>query len=228
MGTITGLDANGTILWYNDAMRSIIPYADNVVGENIDELIGDEIKSNLFSSEPVRIGNGVYATEGFTVSENNGGLYIIMLTDVTALREVEKRYSEERVAVAYIAIDNVEDVLQYVHEEYRDAVAVVDGKIKNWANSVNAVLKSYDNDKYVMLFDSKYLESFSGFESYATKNLFFLVYSFISLNSFICKSPFPMVHALSKFILIIVLQILFSWQSLQTYAMTTVRLFFVV
>ena len=160
LSPIIALDANGTILWYNDRMRSIIPYADNVVGENIDELIGDEIKSNLFSSEPVRIGNGVYATEGFTVSENNGGLYIIMLTDVTALREVEKRYSEERVAVAYIAIDNVEDVLQYVHEEYRDAVSVVDGKIKNWANSVNAVLKSYDNDKYVMLFDSKYLESF--------------------------------------------------------------------
>ena len=93
LSPIIALDANGTILWYNDAMRSIIPYADNVVGENIDELIGDEIKSNLFSSEPVRIGNGVYATEGFTVSENNGGLYIIMLTDVTALREVEKRYS---------------------------------------------------------------------------------------------------------------------------------------
>ena len=160
LSPIIALNSNGRILWYNDAMREIIPFAENIVGENIDELIGDQIKDNLFSSEPVKIGNGVYTTEGFTVSEKNDGLYIIMLTDVTKLRDVEKRYTDERAAVAYIAIDNVEDALQYVHEEYRDAVAVVDAKIKNWANSVNAVLRSYDNDKYIMIFDSKHLDSF--------------------------------------------------------------------
>ena len=160
LSPIIALDANGRILWYNDAMRQIIPYDDTVIGENIDELIGDDVKDSLFASEPVKIGGGVYKTEGFTVSQENGGLYVIMLTDVTELRKLEKSYSDERVAVAYIAIDNVEDALQYVREEYRNAVSVVDSKIKAWATSVNAVLKSYDNDKYIMLFDSKYLDEF--------------------------------------------------------------------
>ena len=160
MSPIIALDSNGRILWYNDAMRDVIPYGESVIGESIDELIGDEVKNNLFASEPVRIGKGVYTTEGFTVSQENDGLYIIMLNDITELRDIESRYSDERVAVAYIAIDNVEEALQYVREEYRDAVAVVDSKIKSWASSVNAVLKSYDNDKYIMLFDSKYLDEF--------------------------------------------------------------------
>ena len=160
LSPIIALDSNGRILWYNEAMREIIPYDDTVVGESIDDLIGDDIKDNLFASEPVKIGSGVYKTEGFTVSQENGGLYVIMLTDVTELRKVEKRYADERVAVAYIAIDNVEEALQYVREEYRNAVAIVDSKIKSWADSVNAVLKSYDDDKYIMLFDSKHLDEF--------------------------------------------------------------------
>ena len=160
LSPIIALDSNGRILWYNEAMREIIPYDDTVVGESIDDLIGDDIKDNLFASEPVKIGSGVYKTEGFTVSQENGGLYVIMLTDVTELRKVEKRYTDERVAVAYIAIDNVEEALQYVREEYRNAVAIVDSKIKSWADSVNAVLKSYDDDKYIMLFDSKHLDEF--------------------------------------------------------------------
>ena len=160
LSPIIALDSNGKILWYNDAMRAIIPYEENIIGENVDELVGEEIKENLFCGETVKIGNGLYSAEGFTVSEENDGLFVVMLTDVTKLRDVEQRYSDERVAVAYIAIDNVEDALQYVHEEYRDAVAVVDSKIKSWADSVNAVLKSYDNDKYIMLFESKHLDSF--------------------------------------------------------------------
>ncbi len=160
LSPIIALDSNGRVLWHNEAMRAIIPYEENIIGENVDELLGDDIKNDLFASETVKIGSGLYTAEGFTVSQKNDGLYVVMLTDVTALREVEKRYSDERVAVAYIAIDNVEDALQYVHEEYRDAVAVVDSKIKSWAGSVNAVLKSYDNDKYIMLFESKYLDDF--------------------------------------------------------------------
>ena len=48
--------------------------------------------------------------------------------------------------------------MQYIQEKFRDAVSVVDLKLKAWAESINGVIKSYDNDKYVMMFDSKYLD----------------------------------------------------------------------
>lgn len=155
---VVALDVHGTVLWYNDSMRAIIQSEDTLVGENIEKIFKAEFDHETFSDMVTEINERRYKIEGFTVSEEGDGLYLAMLTDITTLSEAEKKYSDERVAVAYIAIDNVEDVLQYVHEQSRDAVAVVDEKLKKWAQSVNGIIKSYDNDKYVMFFDSIYLD----------------------------------------------------------------------
>lgn len=155
---VVAVDIHGVILWYNDSMRAIINSEDTAVGKNIEEIFSTEFDSDSFSGMTATVNGRLYKVEGFKVSESAGGLYIAMLTDVTALSEAEKKYSDERVAVAYIAIDNVEDVLQYVHEQSREAVSHVDGKLKKWASSVNGVIKSYDNDKYIMFFDSMYLD----------------------------------------------------------------------
>ena len=158
LSPIIAVDIYGTILWYNDSMRAIIASDDTMVGQNIEKVFIKEFDSDSFSDMTVTVSDRLYKVEGFKVSEEDNGIYIAMLSDITALSEAEKKYTDERVAVAYIAIDNVEDVLQYVHEKSRDAVAVVDDKLKKWAKSVNGIIKSYDNDKYVMFFDSMYLD----------------------------------------------------------------------
>lgn len=160
LSPIIALDLHGTILWYNDSMRSTRPAGENLVGDNISILFDEESVANLFEATSVKINSRIYSAEGFIVSESGDGLYIIVLNDITDFRALEQKYSDERVAVAYIAIDNVEDVLQYVHEKFRDAVATVDDKLKKWAASINGVIKSYDNDKYIMMFDSKHLDEF--------------------------------------------------------------------
>ena len=157
LSPVIAVDIYGTILWYNDSMRAIINSDDTMVGQNIEKVFVKEFDSDTFSNMTVEVNARLYKAEGFKVSEEGNGIYIAMLSDITAISEAEKKYTDERVAVAYIAIDNVEDVLQYVHEKSRDAVAVVDDKLKKWAESVNGIIKSYDNDKYVMFFDSMYL-----------------------------------------------------------------------
>ena len=155
---IIALDIYGTVLWYNDAMRQIMPTEENYISRNISEIFDTDAAYDIFSDTPVKINEKLYKTEGFTVTERHDGLYLAMLTDVTLLSAAEKRYEDERVAVAYIAIDNVEDVLQYVHEKFRDAISSVDDKLKEWASSMNGIIKTYENDKYIMLFDSYYLD----------------------------------------------------------------------
>ena len=158
LAPIITLDKNGTILWYNDSMRALLGSTENFVGDNIENLTALSFKKENFSGAPLKIRDRIYKVEGFSVSETGEGLYIAMLTDITALTISEKKYNDERVVVAYIAIDNVEDMLQYVQEQSRDAVAKVDQKLKAWATSINGIIKSYDNDKYIMFFDSKYLD----------------------------------------------------------------------
>ncbi len=151
-------DRSGKVLWYNDALRGILPPETNFVGRAISDALGVECSADSLSAFGLSIGDRRFEAEGFLISERDGGLYLLTLTEVTALALLEEKYNDERTAVAYIAIDNVEDVLQYVHEKVADAIYSVDEKLKQWANSMNAVIKSYDNEKYVMLLDSRSLE----------------------------------------------------------------------
>ena len=151
-------DFHGTVLWYNDAMRSILDPYTNYIGQKVSEVLSFNMEDIEAGDCKATVENSVYGVEGFVVSKKNNGLYLAMLSDVSELHALEKKYNDERVAVAYIAIDNVEDVLQYVHEKFADSVANIEDKLKEWAASMNAVIKSYDNDKYIMFFDSKYLD----------------------------------------------------------------------
>ena len=150
-------DRSGKVLWYNDAMRAVLPPETNFVGRSVSDALGVECSEHNFTGFGLSIGDRRFEAEGFLVSDYDSGLYLLTLTEVTALARLEEKYNDERTVVAYIAIDNVEDVLQYVHEKVADAISSVDDKLKKWADSLNAVIKSYDNEKYVMLLDSKSL-----------------------------------------------------------------------
>ena len=151
-------DKNGKVLWYNEAMNSVISSYENYIGANISDLLRTSPDDLLGESATVSVSDNIYSVEGFTVSERGSALYLVILTDITLLTETERKYRDERVAVAYIAIDNVEDVLQYVQDKFASAVSSIDDKLKAWASSMNGIIKSYDNDKYIMLFDSFYLD----------------------------------------------------------------------
>lgn len=155
---VIAFNSLGTILWYNDAMRGTLDTYENYVAKNITSLLGIKPEDVCGANVVVNLENSIYSMEGFAVSDKNDGLYIALLTDITKLRETERKYLDEKVAVAYIAIDNVEDVLQYVHDKLADAVTRTEEKLKAWAASMNGIIKSYDKDKYIMLFDSVYLD----------------------------------------------------------------------
>ena len=155
---IFAIDSYGTILWYNDAMHEIADVHGNYIGMNVCSIINEPLSIENFDGKPVTVFDKQYRIESFEITDKDSGLYLAILNDVTTLLDIERRYHDERVAVAYVAIDNVEDILQYVHDKFKDAVADVDDKIKEWAKSMNGIVKSYDNDKYLILFDAAKLE----------------------------------------------------------------------
>lgn len=155
---IATFDEQGKILWCNDSMLKVLRLEDNPIGMSIDTVFGSTLGSDKLGSSNVTIKGRLYNAESFILSNKGNSIYMLSLTDVTALSEMEKKYNENKVCIAYIAIDNIEDVLQYVHEKFRVAVSRVDEKLKNWADSLGATIKSYDNDKYIMFFDSVSLD----------------------------------------------------------------------
>ena len=154
------VDNHGKILWYNNALAEMLDPDENYIGRNTSEIIEVDLNKSVHSDRPTRasIGNSIYNLEGFVISEDGDGVYVATLTDITELTETRRKYAEEKVAVAYIAIDNAEEVSQYIHEKFSDIVYIVEDKLKTWAASMNGVIKSYDNNKYVMFFDAKGLQ----------------------------------------------------------------------
>ena len=155
---IATFDGQGKILWCNDAMLEVLRLEENPIGMTIESVFGNTLPIDKFGNVNVSIKNRLYSAESFILSKREKVIYMLSLTDITALSEMEKKYNENKVCIAYIAIDNIEDVLQYVHEKFRVAVSRVDEKLKNWADSLGATIKSYDNDKYIMFFDSVSLD----------------------------------------------------------------------
>lgn len=155
---IAAFDEGGRILWCNAVMLDILPKDENPIGRSFEELFGGKFSTEN-ETQRLLFGKRIYTAESFILdAESDEPIYVLALTDITDLEEAEKRYNDSKVCVAYIAIDNLEDVLQYVHEKFRVAVSVVDEQLKAWANSLSASIKSYDNDKYIMFFDAASLD----------------------------------------------------------------------
>ncbi len=152
-------DLKGIVLWYNDAMRAILPEERNYIDCELQEMLNTKISSDIFSNGTIEIGDKVYSFEAFCLTESDNSIYAITFNDISEINEIERKYNDERTCVAYIAIDNVEDMLQYAHDKFRDTVAIVDDKLRAWIHSINGIIKSYENDKYLVLFDSAYLDS---------------------------------------------------------------------
>ncbi len=157
---IAAFNGDGMVLWCNDAMLTVLKTEENPVGMSIEAVFGSSLSVDKINKKKLAINDSIYTTESFILNkESENPIYILSLCDVTVLADLKKKYDESKVCIAYIAIDNIEDVLQYVHEKFRVAVSTVDEKLKTWADSLNATIKSYDNDKYIMFFDSVSLEA---------------------------------------------------------------------
>jgi c-di-AMP phosphodiesterase-like protein len=148
-------DEHGNLCWYNKSLAPWIRANDVLIGTSVNSIFKVEGERRR-----VEIGKRMYSFDAVGTTSEGKNYIFILLTDCTELIELENKYNGERVAVAFISLDNIEEVMQYAHENFRDAVAEVDEKIRHWIESVGGIIKSYDNDKYIVFFDSSKLDGF--------------------------------------------------------------------
>ena len=75
--------------------------------------------------------------------------------DYLALAEREER---ESTVVAYILLDNLQELTQYVRADYRLASAEVENILKSWVTEMNGFMRECENDKYVAVFSKQELD----------------------------------------------------------------------
>ena len=165
---LTLLNLDGKVTWYNSSFTDLFPDT-RLLGKDIHELVSSFSLERLTSEEngyqDTKLGERYYRIY-FNIVEVNkdskDNRYIVMLywIDITDYTKLKEMYNDEKTIVAIVQVDNYEDVLKSTKEEKRMFVlAEIDRKINLWASRMNAVMKKYQKDRYMLVFENKFLEN---------------------------------------------------------------------
>lgn len=83
--------------------------------------------------------------------------------DVTDSEEAVRRYRASRPNVAIIMMDNYDDLTKGLTDVTRSAMrARIDRKINDWAAECHGLLRKYERDRYLFVFEDQYYEKLAG------------------------------------------------------------------
>ena len=92
--------------------------------------------------------------------EKDKSAYLIAmyLYDETEIMGLKKANSDQKQIIGLLYIDNYEEALESIDEVRRSLLtALVDRKINKYMQSIDAVIKKLEKDKYIFVFQNKYL-----------------------------------------------------------------------
>ena len=167
-------ETDGNIIWRS--AKFITEFANIDINTYINDLnldIKTEIKNNKNSKNRdiilnVDIDNKTYKVMGRYVDVKNKSkdkkskreyMIILYFIDDTENIKLQKEYKDSKSCIGIIMVDNYEETMQRLDAgEKPQITAEIDKRMYDWANKANGVLIKSDRDRYVYLFEQRYLE----------------------------------------------------------------------
>lgn len=163
---------DGTVIWYNSSFKKvfkdknlldikiqeIVPDIDLGIYLNSSKNTGQSVSSHVALMEKSYnvLGNFIKIEDKDDYENYSVLLYFI---DVTELTMVKKIYEQEKTIVGTIIIDNYDELMQSIEDSARpQMLAEIEKKIAQWMNFTSGILKKYERDKYIFIFQNKYLK----------------------------------------------------------------------
>ncbi len=172
------VETDGNIIWRSSIFVSEFEKID--MNSYIDEIL-DEIKKEIengknieghakatqYIEKEITIQDKIYRIIGKYVHSNNKEKkakkeYMVMIyfIDITENVILQQKYIDTRSCVEIINIDNYEENMQLLEVEEKPQVVVeIDKAILEWANQTNGILIKTDHNRYICVFEQRYLES---------------------------------------------------------------------
>ena len=167
------LETDGNIIWRSTKFNT--EFANIDINTYLNDLIvdiKDEIESGSTGNSDIltelKIGNNMYKVMGRYVNFRNKDkerknkkeyMVILYFIDDTENIKLQKEYRDSKSCVGIIMIDNYEEIMQRLDvAEKPQVTAKIDKEIYDWANKTNGVLIKSDRDRYVYLFEQRYLD----------------------------------------------------------------------
>ncbi len=164
----------GGIVWCNEGFQEISGHAEQLFDSRIGDVVPNfsarwllECKSE--APELIEMRGREYRVCGnLTEQTADQGhepelLATMYWIDVTDSEEAVRRYKASRPNVAIIMMDNYDDLTAGLTDVTRSAMrARIDRKINDWAAECHGLLRKYERDRYLFVFEDQYYEKLSG------------------------------------------------------------------
>lgn len=142
---------------FPDITREFISEASDTVKEtfvNIDK------KTYHVNIQPITISASAEGSGIQSLTDEAQRLYAVLLHDETELKNLKQCYEDEKLVAAHIYIDNYDDAFSNVEMTKQTMLtALIDRKISRYFESSNAIIRHLEKDKYLVIFQNKYLKS---------------------------------------------------------------------
>ncbi|NME95174.1 DHH family phosphoesterase [Clostridium cochlearium] len=163
------LNNNGNIIWYNYSFSKILDGKD-VLEMNIKNIIKEfdinKINNNeKYNLENLKVFNGYYnifintLDTNSTLSSESEKLILLYLSDVTEINRQLEYINKTKEVIMLIEVDNLDDVIKSTEEDKKPLlIAEIERAINSYAQNLNAMLKKYDYNKYILCIENQYIE----------------------------------------------------------------------
>ncbi|MGE5472957.1 MAG: DHH family phosphoesterase [Ignavibacteriales bacterium] len=167
---LAAVETSGDILWFNPLFSKIIEENKNTeqIRDVFNNILGQKdihTDKNIYVN--VEFGDKYYLVFGHLVkTENkkhkNKYIWLLHFLDQTEDKNLRIQFEGSRSIVSIITIDNYEEVMQNAEDIIKPHIlAEIDKKLSAWLSHTGGILKKFERDRYLCIFENKYL---SGFE----------------------------------------------------------------
>ena len=165
------LQINGQISWYNDLFSEMLGSND------LYNIVISDVMPDLKWSEILKSTGSIYTYAGYkghkynvvgdiikaedSTSEKPSYTVLLYFIDKTEIEALRKRYDEDKIDMAIISIDNYDELIQKMDDsDFQQTMAKVNKYISTWVQESKGVIKKTERDRYIVLFEHKYLKEY--------------------------------------------------------------------
>ncbi len=156
--------AEERVIWYNRALSEISPLRTQLYGHRAVEFLSRDVASILAENDgegaAVRVGESAFRCRPYRFDAKDKPFCLLTLTDVTETERLYTQLAQSEAVVAYILLDNLDDMLQYEQEKFRSVAAQIETVLRDWATQSDGILKEYERDRYLFVFEARHLDDF--------------------------------------------------------------------
>ena len=174
-------DEDGRIIWYNKALAQIFHAGEVLYGRYLDQYSTATVREIRASEEPDGMPVAVLPTvhahfhnttifneerdalrrdfrvKNYDFTAEGKNYTLLLWNDKRELAALEQKMENAEAVVGYILIDNLDELLQYVQEQYRLASAQVESILSRWIADRDGLIREYERNKYLIVFEARHL-----------------------------------------------------------------------